>query len=369
MTEKRPLAKNGALPTDARTRTVSRALFAIVLVLLSFWVALGFLAPIGWAAVIALTSWSLYRRFSNLFGGLRDSVLPPLLFTLLVGLVLFLPVGLAAHRAGEETHAIGQTISRFRETGIPAPVWLPAVPGFGDQASRWWKANLSDPKMVTEWIGSADAKNDAATTRALGAEIGHRFFLFIVALICVFSLLRHGPWVANRILDTADRLFGDPGERLASRIAETIRGTVNGTVSIAFAEGALIGVAYFVAGVPHALIFTLLTMAFAMLPFGAWAVFGSASLLLAWQGGAGMAAAGVFLFGALVMLIGDIFLWPAVVGNAARLPFLLALVGIFGGLQTFGLIGLFLGPVILAALLTVWREWLMPRPAPGGRKG
>jgi predicted PurR-regulated permease PerM len=369
MTEKRPLAKNGALPTDARTRTVSRVLFAVVLVLLALFVVQGFLAPIGWAAVIALTTWSLYRRFSNLFGGLQDGVVPPLLFTLLVGLVLFLPVALAAHRASEETQAITQTISRFRETGIPAPAWLPAVPGFGNRAAQWWKANLSDPKIVTEWIGSADAKNDAATTRALGTEIGHRLFLFIVALICVFSFFRHGRWVGNRVLDTADRLFGDPGERLASRMAETIRGTVNGTVLVAFAEGALIGVAYFLAGVPHALLFTLLTMAFAMLPFGAWAVFSAASLLLVWQGGSAVAAAGVFFFGAAVMVIGDIFFWPALVGNAARLPFLIALVGIFGGLQAFGLIGLFLGPVILAALLTVWREWLMPRPAPGARKG
>lgn len=366
---KRPPAKNGALPMDARARTASRVLFAVVLVLLSLWVAQSFLAPVGWAAVIAITTWPLYRRFINLFGRLREGVLPPLLFTVLVGLVLLLPVALAAHRVTEETQAIGQTISDYRKHGIPAPEWLPAVPGLGNRVSQWWRANLSDPKVVTEWIGAADAKNDAAATRALGTEIGHRLFLFIVTLISVFSFLRHGPWVANRILDTADRLLGDPGERLASKMADTIRGTVNGTVVIAFVEGALIGVAYYVAGVPHALLFTLLTMAFAMLPFGAWAVFTSASLLLVLQGGDAFAAAGVFFFGAVVMLMGDIFFWPALVGNAARLPFLIALIGIFGGLQAFGLIGLFLGPVILAALLTVWKEWLMPRPAPGGRKG
>jgi predicted PurR-regulated permease PerM len=60
----------------------------------------------------------------------------------------------------------------------------------------------------------------------------------------------------------------------------------------------------------------------------------------------------------VVMLAGDHFVWPTLVGNSARLPFLVALIGIFGGLQVFGLIGLFVGPVIMAALLTVWREWL-----------
>jgi predicted PurR-regulated permease PerM len=144
-------------------------------------------------------------------------------------------------------------------------------------------------------------------------------------------------------------------------MVEAIRGTVIGTMSVAGIEGALIGVAYFVTGVPNAILFTLLTMAFAMLPFGAWAIFSIASLLIVLQGGDVMAAAGVFGFGAFVMLIGDTFVWPSLVGSAARLPFLLALIGIFGGLQVFGLIGLFLGPVLMAALLTVWREWLIAK--------
>ena len=64
------------------------------------------------------------------------------------------------------------------------------------------------------------------------------------------------------------------------------------------------------------------------------------------------------------MLIGDAFIWPALVGSQGRMPFLVALIGIFGGLQTFGLIGLFLGPMILAALWIIWREWLIPAPRP-----
>jgi hypothetical protein len=60
------------------------------------------------------------------------------------------------------------------------------------------------------------------------------------------------------------------------------------------------------------------------------------------------------------MLAGDHFVWPTLVGGVARLPFLFAFVGIFGGIATFGLVGLFVGPVIMAALLTVWREWIVP---------
>ena len=80
-------------------------------------------------------------------------------------------------------------------------------------------------------------------------------------------------------------------------------------------------------------------------------------------GGSGIAAAGVFLWGSIVMLAGDHFVWPTLVSGSARLPFLLAFVGIFGGLAAFGLIGLFVGPVIMAALLAMWREWIF-RPTP-----
>jgi predicted PurR-regulated permease PerM len=159
-------------------------------------------------------------------------------------------------------------------------------------------------------------------------------------------------------LDTADRILGDPGERLASKMVGAVRGTVNGTVLVAFAEGLLIGIAYLLAGVPSPVLFTLLTIAFAMVPFGAWAAFSIATVVLLISDGNLWPALGVFGWGAAIMLAGDHFVWPTLVGNAARLPFLVALIGIFGGLQVFGLIGLFVGPVIMAALLTIWREWL-----------
>jgi predicted PurR-regulated permease PerM len=178
----------------------------------------------------------------------------------------------------------------------------------------------------------------------------------------LFFLLRNGRAVAGRFLETCDRLIGDAGEGLVEKIVEATRGTVNGTVLVALGEGLLIGVGFLVAGVPNSVMFTIVTTAFAMLPFGAWLAFTTAALVLISGGGSGFAAAAVFLWGAIVMLAGDHFVWPTLVGSSARLPFLLAFVGIFGGIAAFGLFGLFVGPVIMAALLTVWREWIF-RPA------
>jgi predicted PurR-regulated permease PerM len=351
--------KKAALPEDSRTRTIYRILLAAGLVVLSYFVVQDFLAPIGWAIIIAVTTWPLYVRFAGLFSKRRESAVAAFVFTLLAGALLLLPVGLALHRAAQEMRAIEETVTQYRETGVPMPEWLPRVPAVGEPAARWWRGNLSDPKSAAEWLGAADPKENAATGRALGAQVLHRTFLFIVSLIALYEILRHGPWIANRFLETADRLLGEPGERLASKMVDAIRGTVFGTVIVALIEGTLIGAAYFVAGVSNPLLLGILTAAFAMLPLGAWLVFTAASLLLIAQGGSGLAAAAVFGFGAVVMIAGDTFLWPTLVGNAARLPFLLALIGIFGGVQFFGLLGLFAGPVVMAALLVVWREWLM----------
>lgn len=356
--------RQSALPIDAHARRAARVVLVVALLLLSLWVAREFLVPLGWAVVIALTSWPIYRPFAARLSARGSPVLAPLIFTALVAVVLFAPVALAMHQAAQESQALAQSLANVRASGLPMPAWLSQIP-LGEHGARWWKANLSDQAGLSQWLGSNDDKqSEAAWTRILGGEVLHRLFLFFMALIALFALLRDGAWIGNRVLDTADRLFGDPGERLASKMVETVRGTVTGTVVVAVVEGSFIGIAYFIGGVPNPLLFTLLTMAFAMLPFGAWAVFTAAAILLAFQGGSALAALGVFGAGAFVMLIGDAFIWPALVGSQGRMPFLVALIGIFGGLQTFGLIGLFLGPMILAALWIIWREWLIPAPRP-----
>jgi predicted PurR-regulated permease PerM len=356
--DKSPDERQAPLAIDDAGRRRARVALALALVVLSLWVAQDFLAPLAWAVVIAVTIWPAYRRFTARMPGPRSKVLAPLAFTLLVGVVVFIPVALALHQAAQEGQAIAQYLAHVRKNGIPAPEWLAQLP-LGAHGANWWRANLSDPQGATALLGGEPDKDGGATwSRALAAQAAHRLFLFVVALAALFALLRDGAWIGNRVLDTADHLFGKPGERLASRTVETVQGTVNGTVVVAVAEGILIGAAYVVAGVPNPLLFALVTMAFAMVPLGAWVVFSAAALLLVLQGGSVVAAAGVWAFGAVVMLIGDMVAWPALVGDRARFPFLLALIGIFGGLQTFGLIGLFLGPMILAALWAVWREWI-----------
>lgn len=354
-------AERKPLPSGAGARMNARIALALALAALGLWTAAGFLPALIWSAILATALWPLYSQFANRMTAGPSSA-SALVFTLLVALVLFTPMALAVYQMAEQGDVLVGWLKRAGESGVDVPDWLARLPIAAESLQEWWRNNLSDPKAATAWLKTINMDDASNLLRTFGAQLLHRLFLMFFSLIALFVLLRNGRLLASRFLETCDKLFGEAGEGLMEQMVDATRGTVNGTVLVAVGEGLLIGVGYLIAGVPNAIIFTVLTTALAMLPFGAWAAFSAAALLLVSGGGSGLAAAGVFFWGAIVMFAGDHFVWPTLVGDSARLPFLLAFVGIFGGLAAFGLLGLFLGPVIMAALLVVWREWIF-RPS------
>ena len=352
--------EKAALPFDSRARTVTRAIIAVLVVLLAAWVARDFLVALTWAAVIAIAIWPIYLRFATaLFGFGGPSRAPaPLLFTLLTGLVLLVPIILAVHQIAQGSDALARSLNQLQLSGIPVPGWLVQLPIAGEYLDVWWRTNLSNPEVLVEWLRGVNAENITAWTSTLGGALLHRLFLFVVTLIALFLVLRDGAWLADHTLLTAGRLVGSPGERLTIKIADAVRATVAGTVAASIVKGALIGAAYVLTAVPHPLLFALVTMVLAMVPLGAWVALTTAVLVLLAQGGSLLAAAGLAVFGMAVLLIGENVIQPVLIGSAVRMPFLVVLIGIIGGMQSFGLLGLFLGPVIMAALLTIWREWI-----------
>ena len=143
---------------------------------------------------------------------------------------------------------------------------------------------------------------------------------------------------------------------VGEQIVAAIRGTVNGLVIVGLGEGVLLGIAYAVTGVPHPALLGALTAVAAMIPFGAPLVFGVAALLLVGQG-SGVAAIVLVAIGMAVTFVADHFVRPILIGGATKLPFLWVLFGILGGVASWGLLGLFLGPAVMAALIMLWREW------------
>jgi predicted PurR-regulated permease PerM len=336
--------------------------FALILVVLALGTAWSFLPPLIWATILAVALWPLYLTFAGRFMS-GPSAAAAFVFTVLVALILITPISLAIYTIAQQSDLLIDWMKRAREGGIEVPDWVARLPFAAESTQQWWRANLSDPKAATAWLKSLNADNVSDLFTTFGGQLIHRLFMLFFSLLALFALLSHGRAVASRVLETCDRLFGEAGEGLVEKMVDATRATVNGTVLVAVGEGLAIGAAYFVAGVPSALTFLIFTIAFAMIPFGAWLAFTVAAIVTISGGGSGIAAAGVFLWGSIIMLAGDHFVWPTLVSGSSRLPFLLAFVGIFGGLAAFGLIGLFVGPVIMAALLAMWREWIF-RPTP-----
>jgi predicted PurR-regulated permease PerM len=343
---------------ESHMRAIIQAAIAVTVVFFALWVARDFLVALIWAGVIAITTWPFYVRFAQLISGRPSSLLASLLFTCIIGLVLLIPIVLTVRQVAQGSNAFVHVLNSLRESGVVVPAWLAQLPIAGEYLDLWWRANLSNPEALKEWLRGVNIENLTTWTGTLGGALLHRLFLFAITLIALSLMLRDGIWLADRSVVTARRLLGNPGTRLIGKIADATRATVNGTIAAAIVKGAVVGIAYVMMGVPHPLLFSAMTIVLAMVPLGAWVALAAASLTLAVQDGTLLAPVGLFVFGAAVLLIGDNFIQPALIGGSAELPFLLVLIGILGGMQSFGLVGLFLGPVIMAALLTVWREWI-----------
>jgi predicted PurR-regulated permease PerM len=343
---------------SARTRQATRRYLTIAVVALSLWITQSFLVPLAWATVLAITIWPLYSRASE---RLRHRWLAPLLATAGTALVLMLPLSVAGVEAARDGRLALAWIAKAQQTGVAPPAWLDRFPLIGSSLSDLWQTHAGTPEAARNLFNGLDAGDVFSLTGVIGAQLARGSMLILVTLLALYALLRHGERLGSHSNALAAHLLGGFGSRFTDRLISAVRGTVAGTVLVALGEGALIGVGYAAAGVPRAFLFAILTVTFAMLPFGAWVVFTVATGVLIAQG-ALLAAVILFTFSVIVMLVGDNFLQPALVGNSVRLPFLLAFVGTFGGLEILGLVGLFLGPVLMATLLLVWHEAMDKHP-------
>ena len=343
---------------DGSTRPQLMARVALALALAGFgvWTLHRYLPALLWAAILAIAVWPLYRRAIRRWPPGRHNLVLPGVFTLLLGLMFIVPLVIVGVQAGKEVRGIYETIDKARTDGIPPPDWLGHLPAGSRQATGWWNRNLATPDEAAALLKKARQSEFVTNSGQLGAEIVHRAVLFGFTLLTLFFLFKDGDALTAQLLRASHRAFGPSGERVGRQVIASVHGTVDGLVLVGLAEGAILGIGYLLTGVPHPTLFGLLTAIAAMVPFGSAAAFGIAALILLTQGSVtGAIAIGVLGFA--TTFIADHFVRPGLIGNATRLPFLWVLLGILGGVETWGLLGLFLGPAIMAALTMLWREW------------
>jgi predicted PurR-regulated permease PerM len=353
---------------------VARYALTGALVLLGAWMLQHFLPALCWAVVLAIGTSKLYDRWLLRFRGTHRDVWAALTFTTLVGLILIAPLVYGGIAAVREALALLHHLKESQEP--PAlPQWLLQVPMLGDWINGVWTELTSQlgSRPFGDRAGADHADIAAATVqirpamfqfaRLVRTELLRRLTTLVFTLLTLYFVYLNRDALERDVPRVSRRLFGPTVEGLLTRAVEAIRATVDGIVLVAVAEGAIMAGVYAVAGAPHPILFGAVTGIFAMVPFAAPVAFGVVALIIGTQGAVG-AAIGVLVAGSIVLFIADHFVRPVIIGEGAKLPFLWVLLGILGGVESFGLIGIFLGPALMAALVSVWRSWVNEEPQP-----
>jgi predicted PurR-regulated permease PerM len=343
--------------SGSTAQTTARWALIIALALLGGWVLRHFLPALCWAVVLAIATASLYDRWLNRFQGKRRDLWAALTFTSFVGIALIVPLVYGGVVAVREAITLAHTYADSLHGAPPVlPDWISQIPWLRDWILDFWSERFGH--------GAAAATAGAVHTRVLfpewtrtlGLQVARRISTLAFTLLTLFFVYLNRANLAVSVRRAASRVFGPPVDTLLTRMVAAIRATVDGVVLVAVAEGAIMAVVYAAAGAPHPILFGAVTGVFAMIPFAAPIAFGVVAILLASQG-AVVAAIVVAVIGMIVLFIADHFVRPVIIGEGARLPFLWVLLGILGGVETFGLVGIFLGPALMAALVSIWRNW------------
>ncbi len=347
-------------PAQLRARLV----VAAGLLFVGLWILHDFLPALAWAVVLAIALWPLYRRLLQVLPESSTRIAAPLLLTLAIGVLFVAPLVMLGVAIARETHFFIGLVVSARHSGLAVPEWIAELPIVGPSIADWWRTNLSDPIMAEALFGRLTPRMIAESAREYGGEIAHRLVIFLFTLLTLFFLFRDGTRLADQLRSLSNRLVGARGEIIARHMIDAVHGTVTGLVLVGFAEGVVLGVVYVAVRLPYPASIGALTGVLAVIPFGAPIIFTLAAIYMV---SVGKAIGGIVIFvaGMIVLFIADHVVRPVLIGGAARLPFLWVLMGLLGGLETFGIIGLFLGPAIMAALIALWRDWTgSPEPAP-----
>ena len=347
----------------ARRARIARAVLVTALAALGLWLLLPFLPALVWAMIIAIAIDPLVQRAERRFARPHPNLIA-FAFTLALALLVMVPIAFGVAQAAREAHDLAVLMATARDQGLPPPAWLAQLPWGSGEATAWWRANLSDAAAANAHFHTLRGTLLSAHSRLIGIGVLHRLVVFAFTLLALFFLIRDRDAVVAQCRTMSDRLLGPTGERIGQQAVLSVRGTIDGLVLVGIAEGAVMTIVYELLGVPHALLLGAATAIAAMIPFGVVVTFGIAALLLVTQGSIGGAVA-VIVIGLIVVTIADHFVRPVLIGSATRLPFLWVLLGILGGVEALGLLGLFVGPATMAVLVMLWREFVTPEAAAG----
>jgi predicted PurR-regulated permease PerM len=358
-----PLTPEANNTLAARRQDLARVVLAVLsiglLIVVSAYVLMPFLGALIWAVTIVAATWPLMLRLQSLLWGRR--MLAVLLLSMALLLVLFIPLSIAISAIVENA---GEIISWVRSLGDfhlpPAPAWLIEVPVIGPRLAEFWDHVASS--------GAAQLAREAGPYAATVAKwligqignLGLIVLQFLLTIIITAILYANGEAAAQLALRFGNRLAGERGVDVMRLAGRAIRGVALGIVVTALLQSALGGIALVIAGVPFAALLSGLMFVLCIAQIGPLLVMLPSTIWMYWSG---EPAWGTFLLVCTVVVTTlDNVVRPFLIRKGADLPLLLIFAGVIGGLVAFGLIGIFVGPVVLAVTYTLLDAWMNDQP-------
>lgn len=319
------------------------------------WLVLApFLSAVLWAAILVFTTWPVYRWMIRRLR-LRDTW-AAFAMVLLVAVLIVLPLALVAPAGANDVQLLRATVESAIARGLPnAPAWLGRVPLVGVSAAEYWNTWAADLSAIGDTLRpyfGAIVENGLKIMLSIASGL----LQFLLALVVAFFFYASGDVLAGSLTRIVNRIAGERAPRLIEVTGATIRGTVYGILGTAIVQGFLTTFGLWISGVPRPLLLGAIAGFISVLPVGAPVIWIPAAL---WLIGTDHTAWGIVLgaYGLLIISGSDNVIRPYFIARGAKLPFLLTILGVLGGALAFGLLGIFLGPVLLGVAFTLVAEF------------
>jgi len=296
----------------------------------------------------------LHSRLATAIGGRTKTAAVLMVLVLLV--IVIVPLSYLPGSFSQATDAVSAMTNNWTELTLPpAPSWLASIPLFGAKIAEKWDAAHASPDVLVglkPYIGPA-----VQWLAALGASLGLAVVQMLLAIILagVFVATQRSTGSAFRTI--GHRIGGTTGESLVDVAVRTIRSVVQGVMGTALIQGILSGISFAIAGVPFAVPLGVLSFGTAMLQVGTWLVWIPAAAWLSSQGENGWAVF-VAVTGVIINILDNV-IKPLLIGRGAGSPIWIIFIGVIGGVLTMGIIGIFVGPLVMAIGYSILESWLV----------
>jgi predicted PurR-regulated permease PerM len=338
------------------TNQVTRIGLIALLVIGCIYVLQPFMATFLFAAIFCFFTLPLYHRLWRLFG--RRDTLAAITMTLLLLIALILPMAyLANNLADSADKLLNELRTSLQNLQPQAPDWVRSLPLVGEQISHAWERATASQEELIKLLRQYYEPIRAFTLRAVQLVAGGFLQLLLVVFVAFF-FYRDGARMTKALVTIVRRLGGELGEEMLVLSCNTVKGVMLGIFGTALAQSVVAMLGFLLAGAPTPMLLASATFFLSVIPIGPPLIWGGASLWLYNHGEHGWAIF-LALYGLLAISTVDNVLKPILISHSSHLPLLLIVFGVLGGALTFGFIGIFLGPTLLAVGFTLMQHWIV----------